>query len=114
MLLDLPKEKIAGETFNAGYRNMKVIEIAEVVQRVVEEEFPKLAPIEIERTSSDDDRSYRVTSDKIADKIGFVPEFTVEDAVRDLCRAFRDEKLPESFDNDWYFNVRTMKKNAVV
>lgn len=109
LLLDLPKEKIAGETFNAGYRNMKVIEIAEVVKRVVEEEFPELAPIDVERTPSDDNRSYRVTSDKIAAKLGFVPERTVEDAVRDLCRAFREGKLPRSFEDDWYYNVRTMK-----
>lgn len=108
-LLDLPREKIAGEVFNAGYRNMKVIEIAEVVKRVVEEEFPNLAPIKIERTPSDDNRSYRVTSDKIAECLGFVPEFTVEDAVRDLCAAFREGKLPHSFHDDWYYNVRTMK-----
>ena len=54
MLLEVPKEAIAGETFNAGYRNLKVIEIAEAVKRVVEQEFPELGEITIERTSSDD------------------------------------------------------------
>ncbi|MDP6389505.1 MAG: SDR family oxidoreductase [Alphaproteobacteria bacterium] len=109
ILLDLPAEKIAGETFNVGYRNMKVLEIAELVKRVVEEEFPERAPIDIERTPSDDDRSYRVNSDKIAEKLGFVPEFTVEDAIRDLCQAFRTGALPNSFDDDRYYNVRTMR-----
>ena len=33
----------------------------------------------------------------------------VEDAVRGLCEAFRQGKLPDSFGNDRYFNVRTMK-----
>ena len=28
----------------------------------------------------------------------------------DLARAFRNHLLPNSFDDDWYFNVRTMKK----
>ena len=64
MLLELPKEKIAGETFNAGYRKMKVIEIAGVVKRGVEEEFPDLVPIEIERIESDDNRSYRGEREK--------------------------------------------------
>lgn len=114
MLLELPKQMIAGETFNAGYRNMKVIEIAETVKRVVEEEFPEIGEIIIERTTSDDNRSYRVTSDKIRDKLGYVPEFTVEDAIRDVCNAFRDGKLPNSFDDDGYYNVRTMAgRNAV-
>ena len=108
MLLELPKEVIAGETFNVGYRNLKVIEIAEAVKRVVEQEFPELGEIKIERTASDDNRSYRVTSDKIRDKLCYVPEFTIEDAIRDMCNAFRDGKLPNSFDDDGYYNVRMM------
>ena len=109
LLLDLPPGKIAGGTYNAGYRNMKVMEIADVVKRVVEEEFPERAPVTIERTPSDDNRSYRVNSDKIREELGFVPKFTVEDAVRDLCQAFRDGNLSDSFDDDCYYNVRTMK-----
>ncbi|MBT4769112.1 MAG: SDR family NAD-dependent epimerase/dehydratase, partial [Rhodospirillaceae bacterium] len=58
----------------------------------------------------DDNRSYRVNSDKIKDMLGFEPKFTVEDAVRDLCKAFRDGKLLDSFDNPWYFNVRQMQE----
>ena len=109
LLLDLPPGKIAGGTNNAGYRNMKVMEIADVVKRVVEEEFPERAPVTIERTPSDDNCSYRVNSDKIREELGFVPKFTVEDAVRDLCQAFRDGNLSDSFDDDCYYNVRTMK-----
>jgi nucleoside-diphosphate-sugar epimerase len=109
LLLTLPKEKIAGETFNAGYRNMKVGEIAEVVRKVVEEEFPELKPIEIVRTPSNDIRSYHVNSDKIREHLGFVPKRSVEDAVRDLCRAFRQGLIPDSMTNDRYYNVRTMK-----
>jgi nucleoside-diphosphate-sugar epimerase len=109
-MLALPSEKIAGETFNVGYRNLSVMEIAEQVKKVVEEEYPELAPIEIVRTPSDDNRSYRVTSDKIKDALGFEPIFTVEDAVRDLCTAFREGKLPDSFDNPWYYNVKQLQE----
>ena len=35
---------------------------------------------------------------------------SVEEAIRDLCRAFREGKLPDSLENDIYFNVRKMKK----
>jgi hypothetical protein len=42
--------------------------------------------------------------------LGFKPKRSVEDAVRDLTRGFRNYLLPESFDDDWYYNVRTMKK----
>ncbi len=109
-MLDLPSEKIAGETYNVGYRTLSVMEIAEQVKKVEEEEYPELGDIEIVRTPSDDNRSYRVTSDKIKDALGFEPIFTVEDAIRDLCQAFREGKLPDSFDNPWYYNVKQLQE----
>jgi nucleoside-diphosphate-sugar epimerase len=112
-LLEMPKEKIAGEIFNAGYENFTVRELADQVKRVVEEEFPELAPVPIVTTPSDDPRSYHVSSRKIADKLGWAPKRSIEDAVRDLCRAFRNGLLPNSFDDDRYFNVRTVKKLAL-
>ncbi len=110
LVLELPGEKIQGETFNAGYQNMTINEIAETVKRVVMEEFPDKPEIEIVRTSSDDNRSYHINSDKIKERIGFVPKYSVEDAVRDLCKAFRDGLLPNSLEDDIYFNVRRLKR----
>ena len=110
MLLSLPAEKIQGETFNAGYQNMSISDIALVVKKVVEQEFPGRPPIDIVTTPTDDIRSYHVNSDKIRNKIGFQPKRTVEDAVRGLCKAFREGKLPNSLTDDKYFNVKTMQK----
>lgn len=110
MLLGLPGEKIQGETFNAGYQNMSISDIALAVKAVVEQEFPGRPPIDIVTTPTDDIRSYHVNSDKIRSKIGFQPKRTVEDAVRGLCRAFREGKLPNSLTDDKYFNVKTMQK----
>ena len=109
-LLEAPDEKIANEIFNCGYENLSIMEIAETVKKVVAEEFPDKNEIGIEVTSSDDLRSYHINSDKITEVIGFKPQYSVEDAVRGLCHAFREGKLPNSLDDDKYFNVRTMKK----
>jgi len=109
LLLDLPDDKIAGETFNAGYQNMSVMEIARTVRDVVGSEFPDRANLEIVTTPTDDIRSYHINSDKIRRKLGFVPRHTVEEAVRDLCRAFKAQQLPGSMTDDWYFNVRRLK-----
>src|SRR4030081_2161704 len=46
LMIEAPAEKIDGETFNIGYHNLKVMEIAQIVRRVVEEEFPSKTPIE--------------------------------------------------------------------
>jgi nucleoside-diphosphate-sugar epimerase len=108
-LLEAPNDKIANEIFNCGYENMSIMEIAKTVKKVVAEEFPDKDEISIEVTPSDDLRSYHINSDKITESIGFKPQFSVEDAVRDLCQAFRERKLPNSLTDDKYFNVKTMK-----
>ena len=63
-------------------------------------------------TTSDDVRSYHINSDKIRQKLEFVPKRGIEDAVRDLCHAFKAGKLPNSMSDGRYFNVRTMKARS--
>ena len=109
LLLTAPTEKIANQIFNCGFQNLSINDIAQVVKRVVEKEFPENGNIPIETTTSDDLRSYHINSSKIKRALGFEPKYSVEDAVRGLCKAFREGKLPKSFDDDRYFNVRTMK-----
>jgi len=109
MLLDLPDDKIAGETFNVAFQNMSIMQLAEIVKKVVQEEFPEKGDIEIVTTPTDDIRSYHVNSDKITRVLGFSPKYNIEDAVRGLCDAFRKGKLPDSMDDGRYFNVRRMK-----
>lgn len=113
LLIELPAEKISGQTFNAGYQNLSIMDIALVVRKVVKEEFPDKGEIEIVTTPTDDIRSYHINSDKIARVIGFRPQFTIEDAVRDLCKAFKAGLLPDSMADDVYFNVKRMKRLGI-
>jgi nucleoside-diphosphate-sugar epimerase len=110
LMLAAPHEKIHGEVFNIGFENHSIASIARMVQKIVGEEFPDKGEIGIVTTPSDDNRSYHVNSDKVFRVLGYRPKRTIEDAVRDLARAFRNHLLDDSFENDWYYNVRTMKK----
>ena len=110
LLLEVPDEKIAGQIFNAGVQNMSIMEIAQVVKRVVEELFPEKGDIPIVTTPTDDIRSYHVNSGKIGRVLGFQPKRTVEDAVRGLCAAFKAGKLPNSLADTFYFNVKRLKE----
>jgi nucleoside-diphosphate-sugar epimerase len=110
LLLTAPTEKVANQIFNCGYQNMTITEIAHMVKKVVEHEFPEKTPIEIVTTPTDDNRSYHINSDKIRNVLGFTPKHTIEEAVRDLCRAFREGKIANSFADDRFYNVRTLKK----
>jgi nucleoside-diphosphate-sugar epimerase len=109
VFLEAPKDKIHGEIFNIGYQNRSISDIADIVKNVVEREFPEKAPIGIETTPSDDNRSYHINSDKIRQVLAFEPQHTIEDAVVDICENFRNGTLPNSFDDDKYFNVKLMK-----
>jgi nucleoside-diphosphate-sugar epimerase len=114
LLLNAPSEKIQNEIFNVGYQNMSIMDIAHLVEKVVQEEFPDKKEIDIVTTPSDDNRSYHINSDKIKRVLGFQPKHSTEEAIRDLCYAFRDGKLPNSFDDDFYFNVRRLKRLQAV
>ena len=109
LLMTASAEKVQNEIFNIGFQNMSIADLAVMVKRVVEEEFPEKAPIDIVTTPSDDNRSYHINSDKITRVLGFRPRFTIEDAIRDLCLAFKDGKLPDSMADIKYYNVKTLK-----
>lgn len=102
-LLDAPDESIDGKIWNAGYHNLKVIEIAEMVRREVGE------GVDIVVTPTDDHRSYHVSSDKIRNEFGFVAERTVKDAIVDLRAAFAAGKVPDAMTDDRYYNIKRMQ-----
>lgn len=113
MLLRLADDRINRNTYNCGFQNLSIMKIAEMVKGTVESIMPEKKPIEIAVTESDDKRSYHINSEKIGRELGFKPRRSIEDAVRDLSLAFKDGRLPNSFDDDSYYNVRTLKNLAV-
>jgi nucleoside-diphosphate-sugar epimerase len=110
LFLTAPSDKIQKETFNVGYQNLSIMDIARLVQRIVSQEFPEKGEIAIVTTPSDDLRSYHINSDKIKRVLGYAPRHSIEDAVRDLCHAFRKGHIPDSMNGDQYFNVKRLKR----
>ncbi len=102
LLLQAPHEKINGKIFNAGFENQTVDELAGLVQKVVGPD------VKIQKTSTDDNRSYHISSKKIETELGFRPKKTIEDAIIDLNKAFKNGKLPNSMTDQKYFNIKVM------
>ena len=110
LLIDAPSEKISNQKFNVGYQNLSINEIAFLVKKVVEDEFPEKKNIDIVKTESNDNRSYHIDSSKIYKILGFKPKHTIEDAIKGLCDAFRNDLIVgDSFENDIYHNVKRLK-----
>jgi nucleoside-diphosphate-sugar epimerase len=83
--------------YNAGFENISILDIA---KRVTEH-----VPVEIVVSESNDPRSYRLNADKLL-STGFTQKHTVNDAILEIIKAFRDEALE---DQDLWYNIRTMK-----
>jgi nucleoside-diphosphate-sugar epimerase len=101
--LQWSEEAIDGKIYNAGYENHRVIEIAEIVRDVVGNK------VEIVITPTDDHRSYRISSEKIRQELGFVPRHTIDAAVQGLVSAFESRLIPDPMTNGRYYNIRTMQ-----
>jgi nucleoside-diphosphate-sugar epimerase len=102
-LLEQPDAAISGKTWNAGYHNLKVRAIADMVREEVGHN------IDIVVTPTDDHRSYHVSSEKIRRDIGFVAGRSVKDAIADLKGAFFAGKVPNSMTDDRYYNIKRMQ-----
>lgn len=102
-----PAERIDGQIFNAGYYNQRVDEIAQTVANVVGPD------VRIETEPTDDNRSYHISSAKIARVLGFSAKRSIEEAVRDLVTAFDAGKIPNSMTDPTYVNIKMMQQEAL-
>lgn len=101
-VLNADIQKINGQIFNVGFKNQSVNELADDVKSVIGDD------IKIVNTKSDDNRSYHVSSEKIRDILGFETKYSVKDAVSDLKVAFEKKILVNTFDDEFYFNIKRM------
>ena len=113
LLIKAPINLVQGEVFNCGYQNMSIMEIALLVKDVVEEMLPRRGPISVVTEPTDDIRSYHINSEKISKTLGFIPKYSIKDAIRELVSVFQEGKLPNSMTDDKYYNVRTLKNRSV-
>lgn len=109
MLVELPDSLIANKIYNCGFENHKVSELAEIVKSVVGKD-----DIEIVTAPTNDNRSYHISSEKIRCELGFKPKHTIEDAVRDLCEAFKAGKVQNPMSDARYYNIKMMQAKQLV
>ena len=109
LAVTLPDEMVDGKVFNACYDNATVIELAETVREILSTDNKLGGEIDMEVVPTDDNRSYKISSRKIAEEWGFVANKTIADAVRDLIDAFKDGRLQNTMDDPVYYNIRTMQ-----
>ena len=93
----LERPQVTG-VFNAGFENLSILEIANLVAGV--------SGAKIVVKASNDPRSYRVNSDKIL-ATGFRPKKSVKMAIDEIGEAFRAGRLK---DEDRFYNLKWMQQ----
>ena len=102
-LIIAPKSKVSGEIFNAGYENHSVLELANIVKKNIGDD------VTLNSSPTNDNRSYHISSKKIKKTLDFDTKYTITNAVVDLKKAFENELLPNSLNDEKYFNIKRMK-----
>ena len=84
--------------YNAGFENLKIIEIAQQVAKIIPSKI-------VIKENNEDIRSYKQNSDKLI-ATGFKKSFFVKDAIEEIKDKFENEKFTES---DRCYTVKWMK-----
>ena len=100
-VLEADESLVNGQTFNVGYENHSVKQLGEMVRNAIGKH------VKIKFQSTDDNRSYHVSSAKIRTVLGFEPKMTIDDAIVDLVEHFRAGDLPNSLTDS---GISTSKK----
>jgi nucleoside-diphosphate-sugar epimerase len=101
--LEAPLSAVRGEVFNVGSneQNYQIQDVGKIIHQMV----PSAELIN--KGEDSDPRDYRVNFDKIRNMLNFVPEWTVEDGIKQVIQAIQDGKVENYMDNI-YSNVKFM------
>ena len=97
-LFFVKNKKFPTGCYNAGFENLSIMNIAKRIQKKINSK--------IVITKSNDNRSYRLGSSKLI-KLGFVPKFSIDDAIDENITLYNNKTLKE---DKSFFNVKWMKK----
>ncbi|OQW46808.1 MAG: hypothetical protein A4S09_02560 [Proteobacteria bacterium SG_bin7] len=102
-LIETKSELINGKTFNFGFENLKVIEIAELIKSELRD-----LPVEIKVTSTTDNRDYHITSKKVLNTINYKPVSSIAKEVMNLRKQLDGGKFAD-IDAPDHYNMKVMK-----
>ena len=90
-VLEAPREKTAGEVFNAGRSGENYTK-----QMLVEEIQRQVGRGNVSYVKRDEDpRDYKVSFDKVREVLGFETQLTVPDGIAEIAQALDEDRWPD-------------------
>src|SRR5581483_1269752 len=113
-LLSAPTDKIRGEAFNVIHKNYRVLELAHWVTEVIEQRYGVDVRVKRDRSGNSASRSYFVSGEKIAERLGFSADRGVTEAVIAMWDALeRGDFGLEPEKDPRFFNIRWLKETMM-
>jgi nucleoside-diphosphate-sugar epimerase len=93
LVLESPPEKVDGEVFNAGHsdENYRKLDLVEIITE-------RLGGGDVEYVSRDEDpRDYKVSFERIRERLGFEPSMRIPDGVDEILMALEEQRFGDAF-----------------
>jgi nucleoside-diphosphate-sugar epimerase len=103
LLVAAEAARINGRTFNFGFENHQVIEIARIIQRELAD-----LDVEIKVTDTSDHRDYHISSARILRDLGYQPVSSIRQEVANLRAALEAGQFPD-IDAAEHYNMKFME-----
>lgn len=103
LLVAADAAKINGRTFNFGFENHQVIEIARIIQRELAD-----LNVEIKVTETTDHRDYHISSARILRDLGYQPVSSIRQEVAHLRKVLEGGQFPD-IDAPEHYNMKFMQ-----
>jgi nucleoside-diphosphate-sugar epimerase len=107
LALAAPADAVAGEVFNVGGSdlNMRILDLGKLVASTVG------GAVEVViGDNARDPRDYQVGFEKIRKTLGFVPERSLQDGIREVADAIRASRALQSYQDPVYHNVHALSQ----
>jgi nucleoside-diphosphate-sugar epimerase len=102
-VIKAPSSKVSGEIFNVGLNNFQVKKLAFLVKENINNQ------VEIDIAPDDaDKRDYNVSFEKIKNTLGYEPEISVEDGIKEIYNALLSGSVdvgPRTVTVQWYRSI---------
>ena len=104
LVLNAPKEKIAGQIFNVGAneQNFKIGDLAEEISKSIN------VNCTLELGDNKDHRSYFTSFKKIQDVLSFSPKFDIAYGAKEMFTALENHEISDSLETftlKWYKHI---------
>ncbi|MBN1780154.1 SDR family oxidoreductase [bacterium] len=104
--LEAPEDKVCGQIFNIASKNYRVSELALKVYQILNDKGVDVKICSDYRYKGI--RSYRVSTDKAEDVLGFRPRITLEESIVTMLEMIEKYGFND-FDHPRYYNITWMK-----